>query len=120
MGPSKLTQMSPRRALIWLLPGGVALAAVGTLVYFDTPPLLVFGLSVAGLIPTVAMYAWGALKFRSYYEAERTRADLWTMVPSTVISLAALAIGASLFVAALHSYDALTGQSFVEDVDTGS
>lgn len=109
LAQSKLIQMSPRHALIWLLPGGVASAAVGTMVYFDAPPLLILGLSVIGLVPTTVVYAWGLLKFRSYYEVKRSRADLLTMFHATAIQIIAMALCGVFLVAAFESYYAWSG-----------
>lgn len=90
-----------------LIPGALMLICVAVLHYLGSPPALVLLVSVVGLVPSSVVCVWGTVKFRSYYEVERTRADLWIMFHATVIQLIALAVWAPLFIAALHSYDLL-------------
>lgn len=92
-----------------LIPAALMLICVAVLHHLGSPPALVLVLSVVGLVPSSVVCVWGTVKFRSYYEVDRTRADLWTMVHATVIQLMALAVWAPLFISALHSYDLLRG-----------
>lgn len=103
----KLVQMSPKRALVWLIPGVICSALVVALQHIEAPPLLMLVVAIIGLVPSVVILAWGTLKFRSYYEVKRTRADYWTMFNATVIQVVALAPSAFLYVTALHSADLL-------------
>lgn len=42
-----------------------------------------------GLLPSIVVLAWGTIKFRNYYEVQRTRTDYLTMVNATLIQLVA-------------------------------
>jgi|GEM_PF-6275656 len=105
-----LVRLTPRQALLALVPAAPACAAVAAGAGF-LPPLVLLVLAGAGLIPAMLVVAWGHLKFRSYYEVERSKADLLTMFYATLIQLLALAASAYLFVTMLNSYDALVGQA---------
>ncbi|WP_372699253.1 hypothetical protein [Arthrobacter sp. JSM 101049] len=103
-------RLTPRQALLALVPAALACAAVAVGAGF-LPPGVLLVLAAAGSIPAMLVVAWGTLKFRSYYEVKRSKADLLTMLYATLIQLLALAPTAYLFVTMLSSYDALAGQT---------
>ncbi|GAA1132336.1 hypothetical protein [Arthrobacter flavus] len=105
-----LVRLTPRQALMALVPAALACAAVAAGGGF-LPPGILLVLAAAGIIPAVLVVAWGTLKFRSYYEVKRSKADLLTMVYATLIQLLALAPAAYLYVTMLSSYDVLVGQT---------
>lgn len=107
MGKSKLMAMPPSRALAWLVPGIIAAFALILTRMLTGPPALSLAIAVAGLIPSGIVFAWGTIKFRSYYEVKRTRHDYLTMINATLIQILALAVCAFLFVTALESYDSI-------------
>lgn len=107
MGKSKLMTMPPRVAAIWLAPGIIAVVVIFGLQMISASPVLSFGVASVGLLPSVVVVAWGTIKFRSYYEVQRTRHDYMTMVNATLIQVLALGICAYLFIQALDAYDLL-------------
>jgi len=82
---------------LWLIPGGFA-----GLVLHPRINLAVVALS---LLPSAVVVVWGTIKFRSYYEAKRTRAHYLTMAYATLIQLLALAFLTFQFVQLLAAID---------------
>lgn len=109
MEASRLVKMSPQRALLLLIPGATAMTIVAILNHNSLSFMLSLAISLIGLLPSVVVCLWGTLKFRSYYEVKRSKADLWVMLYATMIQVLALALSAGLFIAALYSYDGLKG-----------
>lgn len=101
--------MTPVRALPWLIPGGLAgLALLGLLAY-TAQPALNLAIATLGLLPSFVVVCWGTIKFRSYYEVQRTRTDYLTMLYATLIQLLALAFSAFLYVQLLGAIDLIAG-----------
>lgn len=98
-----ITLMSPREALMWLVPGAIAFVVTWILYQAGAASFLVMTIAVAGFLPSAWVVAWGHFKFRSFYEVKRTRADLWTMFHATVIPLIALGLCMGLSILALES-----------------
>jgi hypothetical protein len=107
----KLMTMKPAQAGLWLIPGG--LAGLALLGFFTSPAHPVMNMTIAalGLLPSFVVVCWGTIKFRSYYEVQRTRTDYLTMVNATLIQLVALAFSAFLFVQLLEAIDRTIIQS---------
>lgn len=100
-------QMAPRKALAWLAPGLVCSALVVGLRQFDTDPVVILLVSIIGFVPSLLIVMWGTMKFRSYYEVQRTRADHWTMLHATIIQLVAIAPSGFLLVTMFEVIDQL-------------
>ena len=107
----KLMAMTPAQALLWLIPGGLAGLALLGLLAFTTHPAMNIAIAALGLLPSFVVVCWGTIKFRSYYEVQRTRTAYLTMVNATLIQLVALAFSAFLFVQLLEAIDHTTIQS---------
>lgn len=107
----KLLAMTPAQALLWMIPGGIAGLALLGLSAFTTHPAMNIAIASLGLLPSFVVLAWGTIKFRSYYEVQRTRTDYLTMFNATLIQLVALANSAFLFVQLLGAIDHTTIQS---------
>ena len=107
----KLMAMTPVQALLWLIPGGLAGAALLGVLAFTTHPAMNVAIATLGLLPSFVVVCWGTIKFRSYYEVQRTRTAYLTMVNATLIQLVALAFSAFLFVQLLEAIDHTTIQS---------
>ncbi|MFB0834350.1 hypothetical protein ACX8Z9_09130 [Arthrobacter halodurans] len=104
---SRLMAMPPMCALIVLVPSAVASAVVGMANALPLPSAFVVTVALVGLIPSTLVFAWGTMKFRSYYEIKRGKAELWAMFHCTVIQILAVACTAYLFVLLLESADSL-------------
>lgn len=100
--------MTPPQALRWLIPGGLASSALLGLLALPVLPAMNMGIAILGLLPSLIVVCWGTIKFRSYYEVQRTRSDYLTMVNATLIQLLALAFSAFLFVQLLNAIDLIT------------
>ncbi|WP_417234382.1 hypothetical protein [Arthrobacter sp.] len=111
MGKPQLMKMSPGSALKWLIPGAVAVLVTIILSIFQGPHtvVLVLVVALAGFTPSAVVVAWGTIKFRSYYEVERTRADLKIMAYTCLLQLPAVGVCAYLFVKILEALDAIRG-----------
>lgn len=107
----KLVAMTPVQALLWLIPGALAGLALLGLLAFTTYPAMNLAIAAVGLLPSLVVVCWGTIKFRSYYEVQRTRTDYLTMVNATLIQVVALAFSAFLFVQLLEAIDHTTIQS---------